>query len=756
MTTDGGGWTMVLNLNTSDGHVMWWGNELWTNSDTYGDASDPWTSDHKGEAWNQFAGATGVLLVVHEDGSYRGWKHFDKANGDTMYAHFQGGDNTPLADAVVAADIRNVWTGEWLVNRSTALYANHCIPHDGSCTSGSAGSPDGDRIASHESAPTNNRGGGLGNWHDMSYCCSGTLAGKTCNGGSIRTASEAQAGWCSSYYAPNNGHFGSDSYFPATCVMDDGDCGSAAWSEANGFDYDYALFLREDNCGDDTLNGNETDVDCGGVCGRCSSGETCVHGNDCLSGTCDAGSCTATYQPTCQAILFALSDARDGVYTIDPDGTEGSMEPFNVFCDMTTAGGGWTVVERSPLGNAIGRALYQDYPVDEDAPESRRHRLSRARVDAVESLSDELYLHCGGGDFLKTASSYLYGGEDGSYSCGDNDLIGYDEAQLKGNLLRGVTLCTWYMGATEGCTGAFHIDESAQLVYCGLDNFPWTGSAITTPSADAFAMDTETRDVTEPLADCHLPGAVRHVMLRGRCSVDGEVNNDETDTDCGGSCPGCAAGLSCTNDGDCASYNCDGGTCGAPAASCLDILTADAAAPDGLYIIDIDGDGAGAPREVYCDMTTDGGGWTRLVYEDFESTTTGWSLTNTTTTCGRYGNILGGYNQTANGSNGKTYDLAGLSHTEARVELDYIKIDSWDPTEFAYLQIDGVEQYRANLPDGAPICGASSPGWHERRVHLDYTVDHTATTIEVRPGMVANQGPQDESWGVDNVEVWVR
>lgn len=51
------------------------------------------------------------------------------------------------------------------------------------------------------------------------------------------------------------------------------------------------------NCTDGTLNGSETDVDCGGPdCPPCSDGSICVSGSDCLSGVCSGGICQP---PTC-------------------------------------------------------------------------------------------------------------------------------------------------------------------------------------------------------------------------------------------------------------------------------------------------------------------------------------------------------------------------------------------------------------------------------------------------------------------------
>ncbi|MCB9764074.1 MAG: hypothetical protein H6739_30160 [Alphaproteobacteria bacterium] len=122
----------------------------------------------------------------------------------------------------------------------------------------------------------------------------------------------------------------------AAYVATGGDCDDfdtaynpGATPGCDGEDYDCDGLVDNDGDGD-----TYADASCGGT--DCDDSDASILPE--LGGGCAMGT-------TCLDILDSGRSSGDDVYTIDPDGYATGADPFDVDCDMTTDGGGWTLID---------------------------------------------------------------------------------------------------------------------------------------------------------------------------------------------------------------------------------------------------------------------------------------------------------------------------------------------------------------------------------------------------------------------------
>jgi hypothetical protein len=215
-TLHGGGWTLAMNLDTSDGTVRSWPDTaFWTGPGGTGAVNTALSADYKDAATYARAGFTQVMIVVHREGlqtvGWRGWNLANTNSLQTWFANALSTNPATMTAGVTGGDVTNLSGNETVVRPADNLRVN--------MQWGAGGSPDYARIRNNATPNTDNGQFALGSWMDANT----TTFYPGCEAG-------AATGWSSNFC------FGTD----RICT---GNCGNADSAERD-LHYDYAIYLR--------------------------------------------------------------------------------------------------------------------------------------------------------------------------------------------------------------------------------------------------------------------------------------------------------------------------------------------------------------------------------------------------------------------------------------------------------------------------------------------------------------------------------
>ncbi|TNF29780.1 MAG: hypothetical protein EP329_15020 [Deltaproteobacteria bacterium] len=283
----------------------------------------------------------------------------------------------------------------------------------------------------------------------------------------------------------------------------------------------------------------------------------------------------------------------DGVYRVDPDGDAGPIAPFNVYCDMTTSGGGWTLISQSrpstdPAENLCAVDAIGTMDVDADTV-SAPAKLSDDVINALWDTGTERWV-LAKADVEGTGATAVYDAQcalDFNSTMVWSSALTADVADLDGPAVTcfqgglGTNVVTGLWSSTLGCGYTYQLNGSTPyyFIFQANNSYVATGGTCSGTSGRSWLS---TGNFGCNLVKTFVRGVAPIPLAGALTAADPGRWSDGT------------LGASCND------YR-------RPASGYAHL----GSVQDGVYRVDPDGDaGPIAPFEVYCDMTTDGGGWT--------------------------------------------------------------------------------------------------------------------------------------------------
>ncbi|MCT4637771.1 MAG: fibrinogen-like YCDxxxxGGGW domain-containing protein, partial [Bacteroidales bacterium] len=302
---------------------------------------------------------------------------------------------------------------------------------------------------------------------------------------------------------------------------------------------------------------------------------------------------------------------NDGIYLLDPDGASGDTEPFKAWCDMTTEGGGWTLLMNlsntgTPFGTFNGSTIVDDY------------------WQKTETINDETITPIT--DYKSDRAKYnAYNWVNGQE---------YKLQMLLNSELPSEKELNWKYKFSNESTAKSIFSGSAQYVVSHLANSCGNYFLQSEPYYDGSMMKFAKGKQAYGFNFNVYSHGVNYANAKMKW---GFGSNDETTSNMNAQYGMFYTGSVIWSNAS----DCDGGGCGCYGTgsnfstrmgrlwtrdtendmtmfsvekSCMHHYLKNRKV-DGIYKIDPDGDGSIAEFQTWCDMTTDGGGWT-LVHKN--------------------------------------------------------------------------------------------------------------------------------------------